>query len=113
MRDPPFKFAQQIAAREACKRPELSCPAAALPHRAAQPRQHKGLRGRRREKDASFDHLVGAGEDRWRHGEAERLGGVEIMPVLTESFGSRTAAGLVGSTWPVISQSNKIRTAAS
>src|SRR6266446_6227307 len=26
----------------------------------------------------SFDDLVGAGEDRWRHGEAERLGGVEI-----------------------------------
>src|SRR6266446_968406 len=27
---------------------------------------------------ASFDHLVGASEDRWRHGEAERLGGVQI-----------------------------------
>src|SRR5438128_12216672 len=26
----------------------------------------------------SFDDLVGAGEDRWRHGEAERLGGLEI-----------------------------------
>jgi hypothetical protein len=25
-----------------------------------------------------FDHLVGAREDRWRHGEAERLGGLEI-----------------------------------
>ena len=25
-----------------------------------------------------FDHLVGAGEQRWRHGEAERLGGFEI-----------------------------------
>ena len=27
---------------------------------------------------SSFDDLVGAGEDRWRHGEAERLGGLEI-----------------------------------
>jgi hypothetical protein len=27
---------------------------------------------------ASFDNLVGAGEDRWRHGEAERLRGLEI-----------------------------------
>src|SRR5882672_5674736 len=26
----------------------------------------------------SFDDLVGAGEDRWRDGEAERLGGLEI-----------------------------------
>src|SRR5215467_14440365 len=26
----------------------------------------------------SFDDLVGAGEDRWRHGEAERLGGVQV-----------------------------------
>src|SRR5882672_9328415 len=26
----------------------------------------------------SFDDLVGAGEDRWRDGEAERLGGIEI-----------------------------------
>jgi hypothetical protein len=25
-----------------------------------------------------FDDLVGAGEDRWRDGEAERLGSVEI-----------------------------------
>jgi len=25
-----------------------------------------------------FDDLGGASEDRWRHGEAERLGGVEI-----------------------------------
>ena len=27
---------------------------------------------------ASFNHLVGATEQRWRHGEAERLGGLEI-----------------------------------
>jgi putative ABC transport system substrate-binding protein len=26
----------------------------------------------------SFDHIVGAGEDRLRHGEAERLGGLQI-----------------------------------
>ena len=27
---------------------------------------------------ALLNDLVGAGEDRWRHGEAERLGGFEI-----------------------------------
>ena len=27
---------------------------------------------------ASLDDLVGAGEDRWRHGEAERLRGLEV-----------------------------------
>src|SRR5262245_53319753 len=26
----------------------------------------------------SFDHLVGTGEKRWRHGKAQRLGGLEI-----------------------------------
>src|SRR5215813_10930418 len=25
-----------------------------------------------------FDHLVGAGEEHWRHGEAERLGCLEV-----------------------------------
>src|SRR6266436_3248205 len=33
---------------------------------------------RTRRQRASFDDLVGAGEDRWRHGEAEGLGGAEI-----------------------------------
>jgi len=27
---------------------------------------------------ASLDHLVGAGEERWRHGEAKSLGGFQI-----------------------------------
>src|SRR5713101_1094839 len=27
---------------------------------------------------ALFDHLVGAGEQRWRHNEAKRLGGLEV-----------------------------------
>src|SRR5438067_10863554 len=27
---------------------------------------------------ASFDNLVRAGEQRWRHGEAERVGGLQI-----------------------------------
>ena len=36
------------------------------------------------------------------------------MPVFTTCFGPRTAAaGFIGTTWPVISQSNSIRTAAS
>ena len=26
----------------------------------------------------AFDHLVGAGEQPWRHGEAERLGRLEV-----------------------------------
>src|SRR5262249_34651740 len=29
-------------------------------------------------RDVSLDDLVGAGEDRWRHRQAERLGAVEI-----------------------------------
>ena len=27
---------------------------------------------------ALLDHLVGAGKERWRHREAERLGGLEV-----------------------------------
>ena len=39
---------------------------------------------------------------------------VGVLPVFTTYFGPRTAeAGFVGTTWPVISQSNSIRTAAS
>ena len=37
--------------------------------RAKLPRQRQGV---------SLDHLVGAGEDRGRHGKAERFGGLEI-----------------------------------
>jgi len=29
-------------------------------------------------RDGLFDHLVGAGEQRWRYGEAKRPGGFEI-----------------------------------
>jgi len=31
-----------------------------------------------RTRGVSFDHLVGARQDRWRNGEAERLGGLEV-----------------------------------
>ena len=27
----------------------------------------------------SFNHLGGAGKDQWRHGQAERLGGLEVQ----------------------------------
>ena len=30
----------------------------------------------------SFNHLVGTGEQQWRHGEAERLGGLQIKDEL-------------------------------
>jgi hypothetical protein len=37
-----------------------------------------------------------------------------VLPVFTTSFGPRTAeAGFTGTTWPVMSQSNSMRTAAS
>jgi len=45
-----------------------------------------------------------------RHSAPLKIGG---LPVLTKCFGSRTAAGLVGRTWQVISHPNSIRTAAS
>ena len=46
-----------------------------------------------------------------RHSVASSTG---VLPVFTTCFGPRTAAaGLIGTTWPVISQSNSMRTAAS
>jgi hypothetical protein len=37
----------------------------------------------------------------------------DVSPVFTTCFGRRTAAGFIGSIWPVMSQSNSMRTAAS
>jgi hypothetical protein len=46
-----------------------------------------------------------------RHWAPSRTG---VLPVLTTCFGPRTSdAGLVGTTWPVTSEPNSIRTAAS
>ena len=46
-----------------------------------------------------------------RHSSASSTG---VLPVFTTCFGPRTAAaGFIGITWPVMSQSNSIRTAAS
>ena len=46
-----------------------------------------------------------------RHSAASSTG---VLPVFTTCFGPRTAAaGFIGTTWPVISQSNSMRTAAS
>ena len=40
-----------------------------------------------------LDHLVGSGKQRWRRGEAERLGRLEAM---TTSSGRRLTAWVVG-----------------
>ena len=46
-----------------------------------------------------------------RHSSPSSTG---VLPVLTTCLGPRTAAaGFIGTTWPVISQSNSMRTAAS
>ena len=46
-----------------------------------------------------------------RHSSPSSTG---VLPVFTTCFGPRTAAaGLIGTTWPVTSQSNSMRTAAS
>src|SRR5215208_7794761 len=39
---------------------------------------------------ASFDHLVGAGEKRWRDGEVERFGGFEIDNKLKSAWAAET-----------------------
>ena len=48
------------------------CARAAIGQAAAPPRSVMSSRR------LTFDHLVGAGEQRQRHGEAERLGGGEV-----------------------------------
>ena len=54
---------------------------------------------------------VGMASSSLRHSLPSSTG---VLPVVTTYFGPRTAAaGLVGTTWPVMSQSNSIRTAAS
>jgi hypothetical protein len=55
--------------------------------------------------------LVGMLSINRRHSAPSSTG---VLPVFTLSFGPRMAeAGLNGATWPVISQSNSMRTAAS
>src|SRR6516225_7440422 len=54
-----------------------ACPAdaAPMPLRDQQPARS---RPRSKSSAASFDDLVGAGEDRWRNRQAQRLGGLEV-----------------------------------
>jgi hypothetical protein len=55
--------------------------------------------------------VVGIEASSLRHSSPSSTG---VLPVLTTCFGPRTAAaGLVGTTWPVTSQLNSMRIAAS
>jgi hypothetical protein len=55
--------------------------------------------------------MVGIDSSSLRHSALSSTG---VLPVFTTRFGPRTAAaGFIGTTWPVTSQSNSMRTAAS